>query len=472
MAQVGVVYKPQQTSRRQPLTLQELGLADREVNYVRIQWVDLINSVRFRILPVSYFIRLCETARPGVCLSKATLGLVGIGMAEGFIGTGEYLYAIDLSSFRLCPYAPGHAVVMGWFQEKIPPPGGTLAAPLCPRTLLQNVLDEAKAKAGLSFLAGFEHEFILLSATSPKLVTVNDAGYSCSAKSRTGTVEYVVMEEIADALQAAGIELQMVHAEAAPGQFEVITGPLSPLEAADAVVHTRETIYNIASKHGLRATFAPRLHTDSCGSGAHVHFSVHSDEPQAPDTRRDANLAPTLNATERSFLQGILERLPSLCALTLPLGASYARMLDGIWAGGTYSCWGTDNKDTPLRLTGVPGAHHFELKTSDGTANPYLVLAGTLAAGLQGVVERKELLSGDCVKPAASMSEEERRAVGLENPLRLPQTLGDARKLFQEDMYLKEKLGEEFVTKYSAFMEEHMSLPSEEEAVRRLVEYY
>lgn len=186
---------------------------------------------------------------------------------------------------------------------------------------------------------------------------------------------------------------------------------------------------------------------------------MHSDEPQAPDTRRDANLAPTLNATERSFLQGILERLPSLCALTLPLGASYARMLDGIWAGGTYSCWGTDNKDTPLRLTGVPGAHHFELKTSDGTANPYLVLAGTLAAGLQGVVERKELLSGDCVKPAASMSEEERRAVGLENPLRLPQTLGDARKLFQEDMYLKEKLGEEFVTKYSAVNKACYRLP-------------
>lgn len=218
MAQVGIIYKPQQTSGAADPTLQGLGLVERGVSYVRIQWVDLINSVRFRILPVSYFVRLCETARPGVCLSKATLGLVGISMAEGFTGTGEYLYAIDLSSFRLCPYAPGHAVVMGWFQEKIPPPSGILAAPLCPRTLLKNVVDEAKRKAGLSFLAGFEHEFILLSATSPKLVTVNDAGYSCSAKSRTGTVEYVVMEEIANALQAAGIELQMVHAEAAPGQ--------------------------------------------------------------------------------------------------------------------------------------------------------------------------------------------------------------------------------------------------------------
>ena len=78
------------------------------------------------------------------------------------------------------------------------------------------------------------------------------------------------MEEIADALQASGIELLMYHAEAAPGQYEFVTGPLPPLEAADAVVLTRETIYNIAAKHGLRATLAPRLYDDSCMS---LHFS-------------------------------------------------------------------------------------------------------------------------------------------------------------------------------------------------------
>lgn len=45
-----------------------------------------------------------------------------------------------------------------------------------------------------------------------------------------------------------------------------MTGPLPPLEAADAIVFTRETIYNIANKHGLKATFSPRLHADSCQS--------------------------------------------------------------------------------------------------------------------------------------------------------------------------------------------------------------
>ncbi|KAJ8582819.1 hypothetical protein M405DRAFT_830015, partial [Rhizopogon salebrosus TDB-379] len=54
------------------------------------------------------------------------------------------------------------------------------------------------------------------------------------------------------------------HSEAAPGQYEIVTGPLPPLEAADALVHTRETIFNMASKHGFRATFAPRLYLDNC----------------------------------------------------------------------------------------------------------------------------------------------------------------------------------------------------------------
>ena len=62
----------------------------------------------------------------------------------------------------------------------------------------------------------------------------------------------------------ADIELQMYHAEAAPGQYEIVTGPLPPLQAADALIHTRETIYNIANKHGLRATLAPRVFLDSC----------------------------------------------------------------------------------------------------------------------------------------------------------------------------------------------------------------
>jgi len=109
-------------------------------------------------------------------------------------------------------------------------------------------------------------EFILLKSTFPEAEPISIHNWSTTASIYTGSTGAIVLEEIADALQAGGIEVQMYHAEAAPGQYEVVTGPLSPLQAADALVYSRELIYNIASKHKLRATFAPRVFGYSCSS--------------------------------------------------------------------------------------------------------------------------------------------------------------------------------------------------------------
>ena len=122
------------------------------------------------------------------------------------------------------------------------------------------------SKRGVSFLVGFEIEFILLKSTLPEAVPISTHDWSTTASIYTGSTGAIVLEEIAEALQAGGIELQMYHAEAAPGQYEVVTGPLSPLQAADALVYSRETIYNIANKYKLRATFAPRVFGHSCRS--------------------------------------------------------------------------------------------------------------------------------------------------------------------------------------------------------------
>ncbi|KAH9947838.1 FLU1-II [Amylocystis lapponica] len=468
----GVIYTPQAALAA---NVGGLELESRGIKYVRISWLDHINTLRHRIVPVAYFQKLLKTARPGVCLTYATFGMVGPGCAPGFSGTGEYLLVPDLNSFRICTYAPGHASVMGWFQLKNPSPSGGLSVDLCPRTLLKRIVDDAQAKAGVSFLAGFESEFILLSATSPKIVAVNNGAWSTSAKFPSGSVENTVLEEIADDLIAAGIELQMYHAESAPGQYEVVTGPLPPLEAADAVVFTRETIYNVAAKHGLRATFAPRLHADDCGSGAHMHISVHSTRGAPTGTPATPVPAPTLSAVERSFLQSLLEHLPAVCALTLPTAASYARMLDGIWSGGTYACWGTDNREAPVRLCGPPGHHHFELKCSDATASPYLVLAGAIAAGAHGVQEGKTLTIGDAAKPMFQMSEEERAAIGLRDPGRLPRTVEDARELLKQDTLLVGALGKNFVEKYlsvNQLLGDYLKKETEEETVTRLVTFY
>ncbi|KAI0635034.1 FLU1-II [Trametes polyzona] len=470
----GVLYTSDSGSATQTRSLQELLTPD--IEFVRVQWVDLINTIRFRVLPVGYFRKLFSNpnSRAGITLGKIAFGLVGLQVAPGFSGVGEYLYVPDLSSWRVCTYAPGHASVMGWFQEKTPHPSTGLTVDLCPRTLLARLEREAQEKAGVSFLVGVESEFILLRATDPEPAFACAADWSCSAKTRTGSVEAQIMDEIARDLVDAGVELQMYHAEAAPGQFEVITGPLPPLEAADTLVFTRETIYNVAAKHGLRATFAPRPRTDTCGSGAHTHISVHGPSNAAPRPADQAR-APTLTPTERSFVQGLLTHLPAVLALTLPTAASYARMVDGIWSGGTYAAWGTDNRETPARLCGPQGHHHFEVKCVDATSTPHLAIAALVGAGLRGILDGALLTSGDCLKPVWEMNAQEKAAVGLANASRLPTTIASARATLKADEAMRSMLGANFVDTYIAVnetMERFMQGKDEKESIKKLVEYF
>lgn len=155
-----------------------------------------------------------------------------------------------------------------------------------------------------------------------------------------------------------------------------------------------------------------------------------------------------MTQAERSFLQGVLEHAPALCAFTLPTTFSYARVMDGIWSGGTYASWGTDQREATVRLCGAEGQHHFEVRFIDGTASPYLVLASILGVGTEAVVANALLKSGDCATPVALMSEEEKRALGVENTGRLPTTLGLARKVLADDTAMKAVFGDDFVEKY------------------------
>ncbi|KAI0337052.1 glutamine synthetase/guanido kinase [Trametopsis cervina] len=471
-------------------SLTNIHLLDRlGIEYIRIQWADLTNVVRFRIVPRQHITKLLATARPGVATTKAILGIVGLAVAPGFTVVGEYLYVIDPSSFRINPYAPGHASVMGFFQEKVPHPQRGLTVATCPRTLLKSVVQEAERDAGVQFLVGFETEFILLKSFDENEGTfeaANNEDYTTSAKLLTGTKEAVIVREISDALLMARVELQMVHPEAAPGQYEVITGPLPPLEAADALVFTTETIRNIASKHDYRATLAPRIHSTSCGSGLHAHISVHDTEQKPSASRTDSALAPTLTASERSFLQGVLTHLPALTALTLPTSASYSRMLDGIWAGGTYVVWGSDNREAPLRLCGSPrsvdgtsgGGHHFEVKALDATANPHVALAGLLGIGARAIKAGVQLVQRDCDSGAAfAMGEEERRAFGPNGGevVRMPNSVEEAREAFKADKEVRALLGEEFVEGYlsvNGLLNESLVGKTENESVAKLLKLY
>ncbi|KAH8116223.1 glutamine synthetase/guanido kinase [Phellopilus nigrolimitatus] len=466
------------TTSTRPTTLFELENKF-DVRFVRLTWVDLANFVRYRVIPIAHFKRLLATSdsqsqgvppgawddddvdatadpgpllnpHGGIQLGKIALGLVYLAAADGFPPVGEYVYAPDFASARLLPYAPGHVSVMGWFEEKEAVKGSdgrdTFQAALCPRALLRRVVEDAKKTDDVEFLVGFETEVIFLKSVDP-IEAVNEYGWSESAAICAGTPEAKALEEIADALQLAGIELQMYHAEAAPGQFEIVTGPLPPLEACDTLIATREIIMNVAAKHGMRATLAPRVYSNSCGSAAHTHISLKSPKHTSPRARVTGTPGAALTPLEAAFLAGVLAHLPGATAFTLPTAASYARMVDGVWSGGTWVAWGRDNREAPVRLCGRGGADaHFEVKSVDGTACPHLAVAALLAGGMAGVRAGARLEIRGLNGLASELSEGERAEHGVVT--RMPLNIEEAREALRTDEVLTKALGEEFVKSY------------------------
>lgn len=249
----GVTYTPSTVERVPSVNLEDDRYLDSlGVKYIRITWQDYTNRTRYRVVPRKYFKKLLQSSRPGITLAKVSLGLVFLAVAPGFTGTGSWQYVIDPTSFRLAPYAPGHATVFGYFQEKTSSPQYGLTVPLCPRWILKQILEKAESAANVSYLVGFESEFILLSSTSPHFTAVNSAEWSVSSKLPSGSVEYTVMEEIAQALEGAGIELQMYHAEAAPGQVSRFCPTCYELMLISAIVTVRSRHGALASNPGGR----------------------------------------------------------------------------------------------------------------------------------------------------------------------------------------------------------------------------
>lgn len=178
-------------------------------------------------------------------------------------------------------------------------------------------------------------------------VPISNHAWSASLALRSSGVGKAIVEEIYDVLTDAGIEVQQFHAESAPGQYEIITGPLPPVEAVDALVFTRDTIYNVAAKHGVRATLYPKVFKNSCifpglmncrlivgGTAAHAHVSLKRGSP-SPDAEMED--APGLTVLETEFIAGLMDHLQAVSAFVMPTFASYERLMDGAWAVLSFS---------------------------------------------------------------------------------------------------------------------------------------
>jgi glutamine synthetase len=408
-------------------------LENQDIRFVRILWCDNANVIRGKAFH-THFLAEHKDQGIGISVAQQAIPVMYDAVAEGSgLGpVGEVWLTPDWSTLSALPYAASHARVM---SDIVTREGSPWA--LCPRGFLRRMITQAKT-LGLTIKAAFENEFYLL---QPDRLTPADQ--TVFAATLGMDLHHAVINDMAEALFSQGIPVERYYPEAGPGQHEIAIRYTDALQAADWQIAFRETVRGIALRHGLRASFLPKIFADHAGSGCHLHFSVwQAGENLIPD--------PTggVSETARAFVAGVLQHLPSLMALTTPSANSYRRLQPHFWSGA-FRCWGMDNREAAVRVPSNPGSPsptHIELKTVDASANPYLALGAVIAAGLDGI-QHKLTLGDPMMTDPGHLSAEERRANGID---RLPENLGEAIAHLQQDSLLLTALGAELAQAFLA----------------------
>ncbi|CAG8448973.1 9809_t:CDS:2 [Diversispora eburnea] len=449
-----------------------LMLKENGVKLVRLGYLDLSNQFRIRLIPIDRFQNYIT--KLGLTASRAIniMPLFGDHIPEGIGITpaGECLLKPDFNTLIQLPYYPQHAIAHAFLENKWTPGDpkyGKLNLieddkyySICPRNCLRKIVDMARQDFGLGFLTGVESEFTLL--TSKDSRTPVDETVYCAAESFRHNNSVEIIDKIIDSLLKSNIPVEQCHSESTSGQYELVTGPSSPLIAMDNCVITRNTIYDIAAKEGLRATFVAKPYKDQAGSGAHLHISVH----EINQIERKGEDETGLTSYERSFIAGVLHHIKSICAFSLTTSNSYTRTVDHCWAG-SWIFWGVENREAPVRICYRPKKNsvtgklstsyevNFEHKFVDGFSNPYLVASAILAAGLDGIKKKMELKTPSCLDDPALLTEKERTELGITE--RMPSSLRETLDALKQDTVLIKAMGEELVKCYIGIKESELS---------------
>ncbi|MFB8791084.1 MAG: glutamine synthetase family protein [Potamolinea sp.] len=431
------------------------------VRFVRILWCDNANIIRSKAVHRG---SLADYLEHGVGISAAQQAIPVMydapAAGSGLGPVGEVRLVPDWDTFTPLPYAPGHARVMGDMVKDNSPWN------LCPRNFLKAMVADAKSE-GLEVIAAFENEFYFLRQTSDGIVPADETVF---ASTLAMDLHREVIDDIAEALVQQGMFVEQYYPESGPGQQEISILYTQALGAADQQIAFRETVRAIALQHNLKASFLPKIFADKAGSGCHLHLSLWHD---------GQNLLPNVEATgelsqvTRRFIAGILHHLPALMAITTPSTNSYRRILPHTWSGA-FRCWGMDNREAAVRVPSNPeefSPTHFEVKTVDAAANPYLALGAIIAAGLDGIRHCFELAEPVSVDPG-TMTESERNNRGID---RLPINLGEAIEHLSSDKVLLNALGTELAQAYLAVRKAEWEAMKDwelEEEVKLLLERY
>ncbi len=403
------------------------------VKFVLAQFVDIHGVAKTKSVPLGHLADIVTGGGAGFA-GFAVWGLAMQPHDPDFMARG------DLSTITLLPWQPGYAriVCVGHVNDQ-PYPYDT-------RWILMQQIERLK-RHGLTCFTGLEPEFMLLRRTDAGRIVPADATdnldkpcYDYKGLSRSRHV----LDALAEALMAVGIDVYQIDHEDANGQFEINFDYSDALTSADRMILVRMAACEIASRHGVICSFMPKPLANRTGSGMHMHISLgdeHGNRFVGSDDPRGLGLSPLAY----QFLAGLLAHAPALAALCAPTVNSYKRLVVGrslsgaTWAPA-YISYGDNNRTSMVRI--APG--RIELRVADSACNPYLATAAAIAAGMDGV-ER----GLDPGQPQNfnhyERTPEELRAAGIGV---LPQSLHEAIEALEADQLFVQQLGRDFIGEF------------------------
>jgi len=246
----------------------------------------------------------------------------------------------------------------------------------CLRGQLECSTKRLDEEFGLKLRIGLEQEFYLLDSTRESLNAYSLVSFF---------EEEEFLDTLARSMEATGIGLKSLHAENGVAQYELTFAPEEPLKACDQLVLAKSISRLCAVKMKRRITYSPLVSENKVGSGLHVHFSIC--DRKGTNINADAN--HQISKQAGAFLSGILKHLNALIAFTSPSLISGMRYQPPRWTA-YFNNFALQDRKAAIRQTCLgdgPEPFHFEFRTADAAASPYLVLSALIHAGCNGIEE-------------------------------------------------------------------------------------
>jgi glutamine synthetase type III len=399
---------------------------ERGIRYFMISYTDLFGVQRAKLVPAA---AIADMQRDGA-------GFAGFATWLDMTPAHPDLFALpDAGAVIQLPWRKDVAwVAADCAMENVP-------VAQAPRIVLKNVVSKT-LQQGFRVRTGVEPEFFLIDADGSAISDNRDNAAKPCYDQQALMRRYDIIAEICDCMLELGWQPYQNDHEDANGQFEMNWAFDDALVTADRHSFFKFMVRSIAEKHGLRATFMPKPFPNLTGSGCHVHISVW-DKAANNNQFHDDGDEMGLSKQGYHFLGGIMRHAEAIAAITNPTVNSYKRInaprtvSGATWSPNTVT-WTGNNRTHMVR---VPGKGRFELRLPDGAANPYLLQAVIIAAGLEGIASQAdpgERYDIDMYQLGHTVTDAPR----------LPLNLLDALRSFERDESLKSTLGEEFSAAY------------------------